>query len=60
MNPELRKQAFSSLLSSSKPGGTGIGLAIVNRIIESHGGEIKIKSNVRGTTFDVLIPTNNQ
>ena len=60
MNPELRKQAFSSLLSSSKPGGTGIGLAIVNRIIESHGGEIKIESSVMGTTFNVLIPTNSQ
>ena len=60
MNPELRKQAFSSLLSSSKPGGTGIGLAIVNRIIESHGGEIKIESSVKGTTFNVLIPTNSQ
>ena len=60
MNPELRKQAFTSLLSSSKPGGTGIGLAIVNRIIESHGGEIKIEPNVTGTTFNVFIPTNNQ
>ena len=60
MNPELRKQAFTSLLSSSKPGGTGIGLAIVNRIIESHGGEIKIEPNVKGTTFNVFIPTNNQ
>jgi len=59
MNPELRKQAFTSLLNSSKPGGTGIGLAIVNRIIESHGGEIKIEPNVKGTTFKILIPINN-
>ena len=56
MNSELRKKAFTSLLNSSKPGGTGIGLAIVNRIIESHGGEIKIKPNVKGTTFSVYIP----
>ena len=57
MNPELRKQAFTSLLNSSKPGGTGIGLAIVNRIIESHGGEIKIRPNIKGTTFSVYLPT---
>ena len=56
MNSELRKKAFTSLLNSSKPGGTGIGLAIVNRIIESHGGEIKIRPNVKGTTFIVYIP----
>ena len=56
MNSELRKRAFTSLLNSSKPGGTGIGLAIVNRIIESHGGEIKIRPNVKGTTFSVYIP----
>ena len=56
MNSELRKKAFTSLLNSSKPGGTGIGLAIVNRIIESHGGEIKIRPNVKGTTFSVYIP----
>ena len=57
MNSELRKKAFTSLLKSSKPGGNGIGLAIVNRIIESHGGEIKIRPNVKGTTFSVYIPT---
>jgi len=57
MNSELRKKAFTSLLNSSKPGGTGIGLAIVNRIIESHGGEIKIRPNVKGTTFSVYLPT---
>ena len=57
MNSELRKKAFTSLLNSSKPGGTGIGLAIVNRIIESHGGEIKIRPNIKGTTFSVYLPT---
>ena len=57
MNSELRKKAFTSLLKSSKPGGNGIGLAIVNRIIESHGGEIKIRPNVKGTTFSVYLPT---
>lgn len=59
MDSESRKKAFTSLLNSNKPGGTGIGLAIVNRIIESHSGQIKIKSNAIGTTFSIHIPIQN-
>ncbi|MEC7883073.1 MAG: GAF domain-containing protein [Verrucomicrobiota bacterium] len=59
MDPESRKKAFTSLLNTNKPGGTGIGLAIVNRIIESHSGQIKIKSNAIGTTFSIHIPIQN-
>ena len=59
MDSESRKKAFTSLLNTNKPGGTGIGLAIVNRIIESHSGQIKIKSNAIGTTFSIHIPIQN-
>jgi len=37
--------------------GSGLGLSIVKRSVESHGGEIKIKTKLnKGTAFHVLIP----
>ncbi len=38
--------------------GTGLGLWIVKREIENHGGEIKVKSKYRnGTTFIIILPS---
>ena len=43
---------------TTKPHGTGLGLSIVYRIIEEHGGDIKIDSEPEiGTTFTLLLPT---
>jgi two-component system nitrogen regulation sensor histidine kinase NtrY len=42
---------------TTKKRGTGIGLAIVNRIVVDHGGTISVKNNQpRGTTFEIQIP----
>jgi len=39
--------------------GSGIGLAIVKRIIENYGGKINVSSKLgEGTTFKISIPTN--
>jgi len=57
MTEEQRRRAFTSVLSTSKPGGTGLGLAIVGRVIETHRGKIKIESNPNhGTTVTVMLP----
>jgi signal transduction histidine kinase len=42
---------------STKEGGLGLGLPIVQRIIESHGGEISCKSKLNeGTVFEIILP----
>lgn len=42
---------------STKSNGNGLGLAITKRIIEAHGGNLRIESNEKeGTTVTVLLP----
>ncbi len=61
MSPEQRRRAFSSVLSTTKAKGTGLGLAIVARVVETHRGQVKIKSRVgQGTTISVLLPLERQ
>ena len=37
--------------------GTGIGLAMVKHIVEGHGGEVRVESEVgRGSTFTIVLP----
>lgn len=48
---------FERLHTSGKVEGTGVGLAIVKRIIDRHGGKIWVQSKVdEGTTFHFSIP----
>ncbi|MFW2331983.1 MAG: ATP-binding protein [Nitrospinota bacterium] len=54
----LRKQVFTRYFST-KPTGAGLGLAIVNDIIEDHDGQIKVLPNGQvGTIFRISIPIN--
>lgn len=42
---------------STKPEGTGLGLALVHRIVQEHGGEIDVRSTPGlGTTFTLSLP----
>ncbi|HRI14961.1 MAG TPA: GAF domain-containing protein [Verrucomicrobiota bacterium] len=57
MPEEQRSRAFSSLLSSTKPKGTGLGLALVARVVEAHEGQIRIWSRPgRGTAISMILP----
>jgi PAS domain S-box-containing protein len=41
---------------TTKAEGTGLGLALVHRIVTDHGGSIAVESSDRGTTFSVTLP----
>ncbi|MFL6300145.1 MAG: two-component system sensor histidine kinase NtrB [Terriglobales bacterium] len=41
---------------TTKAEGTGLGLALVHRIITDHGGTVGVESSDRGTTFSITLP----
>lgn len=50
-------QPFFRCWNSQKIAGTGLGLYIVNRCVELHGGQIEVDSQVGvGTTFTIVLP----
>lgn len=56
MDEEDLKQLFEPF-RSTKPGGTGLGLATVYRIVETHGGTIRVSSaKGQGTEFFIYLP----
>jgi FixJ family two-component response regulator/nitrogen-specific signal transduction histidine kinase len=57
MDRETRESLFTLFFSSKGNKGTGLGLFIANKIIEQHGGKIKVESNPnRGSSFRITIP----
>ncbi len=46
------------LYFTTRPTGTGMGLALAHSIIRRHGGEVKVRSEVgKGTVFQLVLPT---
>jgi PAS domain S-box-containing protein len=42
---------------TTKPKGTGLGLSISKRLIEQHGGNIRVETSLgKGTTFNIVLP----
>ena len=54
--PEHYRQIFEPL-HTTKPGGTGLGLYIVQEVMAAHGGQVAVQSTVgAGTTFTLTLP----
>lgn len=56
VSEDIRPILFDPFIST-KQNGSGLGLALVAKIVGEHGGVIECDSTGRGTTFRILMPT---
>jgi signal transduction histidine kinase len=60
ISPEVEKRLFDPFFST-KETGTGLGLPIAARIVETHGGVLQYQTRPgHGTTFGVVLPRENR
>ena len=58
---QLTNKILQPFFTTKEPGkGTGLGLAVVNKIVEDHNGFIEFDSKEnQGTTFNIYLPVEN-
>jgi signal transduction histidine kinase len=57
MPPEIKANIFAPFVKYGKKHGTGLGMAMVKKIVEDHKGRIEVDSEMgKGTTVRILLP----
>ncbi len=57
----IRERLFHPFVSYGKENGTGLGLAVVQKIVQDHGGEIFVERTAQGrTVFQIVLPARVQ
>jgi PAS domain S-box-containing protein len=57
MDAEVKKKVFTTFFTTKGLGGTGLGLLMTKKIIQEHGGFIKLETQLeKGTTFRICLP----
>jgi signal transduction histidine kinase len=55
--PSIQKTLFEPFVSCGKENGTGLGLTVVQKIIQDHGGDVAVeRTSDQGTMFKVSLP----
>jgi signal transduction histidine kinase len=55
--PRAREYLFQPIAGSARPGGIGLGLAIVREVMRAHGGDVVLDyTGVDGTAFSLRFP----
>ena len=55
----VRDRLFEPFVSHGKENGTGMGLTVVQKILQDHGGDVTVeRSDAGGTTFKIVLPGN--
>lgn len=56
----IRDRLFHPFVSYGKENGTGLGLAVVQKIVQDHGGQISVERVSGRTVFQILLPNRNK
>jgi signal transduction histidine kinase len=55
--PSIRTTLFEPFVSQGKENGTGLGLTVVQKILQDHGGDISLeRTSAQGTVFCIILP----
>jgi len=57
----VREKLFEPFVSFGKENGTGLGLTVVQKIVQDHGGDVVVeKTSLEGTTFRLTLPLGSE